>query len=243
LAGSTLTLQHTATHCNTVGWQRFAGSSQRYSTNEISRCVAADLVRGRCCVAVCCSVFIWFVGAVSLTRSCQLCASDPYLYRLLVLQQIGHTATRCDTLRHTATHCNTLQSSALCYRLGSLSACRAQDDTATHYRNEISSCAQGDHIFRLCTARHYISAVCCSAVLCTSVLQCHFVHCSVILCTATQDDTASHLFARLHCNTLQMCGILPCTRGPRNVSSRAQCRLVHKCVAVSAYVAVHTMTL
>ena len=235
MAGSTLTLQHTATHCNTVGWQRFAGSSQRYSTNEISRCVAADLVRGRCCVALY-SSGSWALyrspEVVSFVHQTPISIGFSYCNKLDTLR---HAATHCDTLQHTATHC----SRRLCvtdsdlYRLvvhkTTLQHTTEMRYLLVHKAITSSACARQDITYLQCVAVPSCAQVCSSVILCIAVSFCAPQHKMTLHHTCSQDFTATRCRCVVSCRAQEALVMSLLAHSVVLCTSVLQCRLMLQC--------------
>jgi len=91
LCGGQLTLQHTATHCNTLQHTAPNCNALQYTTTY-------------------CNTYLRVTGLWIRAASATHCFT--LLHTATCCNLLQHTATHCNTLQHTATHCNTLQHTA-----------------------------------------------------------------------------------------------------------------------------------
>ena len=172
------TLQHTATHCNTL---QHECHTKKCLPRVIMRLVMREMTQETHCL-------VYLV--LQCGRQC-----NTLHYTATHCNTLQHTATHCNTLQHTATHCNTLQHTA--------TSCNTLQHTATHCntrdeRDDLTKTLCGVSFVLRCgvycntlqhTLQHTVTLVMKEMTrvrhfmahhLCCSVLQCVAVCCSVL---------------------------------------------------------------
>jgi len=208
----------TATHCNTL--QHTAtlwggNDSQAAPSVQHERDLPLRGGRSRSWALLCCSVFIWFVGAVSLSRSCQLCTSDPY-----------------DTLQHTATHC----SCRLCVTDSDLNQLDEHKTTLQHTTDmryllvhkaiTSSACARQDITYLQCVAVPSCAQVCSGVIFCVAVSFCAPQHKMTLQHTCAQDFTATRWRCVISCRAQEALVLSLLVHSVGFCTSVLQCQLM-----------------
>jgi len=107
--GFRVTLQHTATRCNTLQRSHTAPHCRALVSSHGHRCLCCSVVQ---CVAVCCSVLQCVAVCCSVLQCVAVIKKFDFrhIYVYTFWSQISfflsRTATYSNTLQHTATHCN-----------------------------------------------------------------------------------------------------------------------------------------